>query len=190
MDLVRRAAHDQVADNPLSHLNVVQRTNDVDALVVERNPRPRRVLDRVLDLAAFASNSTDGSRQVVAGERLNICHIELVHVDVVQADDGERVVDFEAIDERFDEIDSFAHRVRIRSLAARLELDAVNLCVVANVQLQIVDYRVDDRREVVFERRAAIRRNGDFAVVVIVRVLWLVFSCIFRGRLHPESDFV
>jgi hypothetical protein len=70
--LARRAAEDEGADGVAGHLDGGEGAEDVDARVGEDDAGARGVLDRVARLAVLAGDAADGTREVVAVQRLDV----------------------------------------------------------------------------------------------------------------------
>ncbi len=76
VDLAGRAAENEGAEGVARDLNVAKGAQDVDLGVCEDDACARRVLDRVLGLAADARDAPNGAREVIALEGLHVRDLE------------------------------------------------------------------------------------------------------------------
>lgn len=143
VDFGWRCAHDQVTDRRPGESNVLVRAHQMDLRVGQHDSGFRHVLDGVLRFAVLASNSADRSGQVRTFQRLYVVYFERLQEQLVQSEQGQRIVDGEAQHERLHEVGRLLYRVERGGLLAFLDLDRSGFGVEANLQFEVFN----DRRE-------------------------------------------
>lgn len=76
-------------------MNILETTQDMNLLVRQHNTCATRVLNRELCFTVFAGDAADGAPHVLALQGLHVLDLEGLDVEVVEAEEGDGVVDVE-----------------------------------------------------------------------------------------------
>jgi len=109
----------------------------MDLGVGENNTGTCGVLDRKLDLTTFTSQPTDGSTQMVAPQRLDVLDFERFDVQIIQSEEGNRILDFEAHQKCIHKIRGFLNRTRGRRFVAGFYFHLFRFEVHAHVEFHM-----------------------------------------------------
>ena len=95
----------------------------MDLSVSQNNPGLRDVFDCVFGSATFPCQTADTASKVIAFERLDVLDIKRVEVEVVQAKQGERIIDLESQNESPNKICRFLQVGNVFGVLASLDLN-------------------------------------------------------------------
>lgn len=135
----------------------------MDLGIGEHDPGTGGILDGELSLAVLAGDAADGAGEVVAGEGLDVLDLEGLDVEVVEAEEGDGVVDVEAEGEGAHEVLALLQGAGVGGVLGGAQLDAPVLHVHAHLQLQVLDEGRVDLGPRALERREAVRGDRHFA---------------------------
>jgi hypothetical protein len=139
IDLARVLAQNQRHDALARNVDVLEAAEDVDLLVGQDDAGAARVLDGELCLPVLAGNAADGAAHVLALQGLDVLDLKGLDVQVVEAQQGDGVVDVEAQREGLDKVLALLQRVGRRRQRRGAQLDRARLDVHAHLQVQVLD---------------------------------------------------
>ena len=130
---------DQTHDALPGHVDVLEPAEDVDLGIGQHDAGAARVLDGELGLAVFAGDAADGAAHVLALQGLDVFDLEGLDVEVVEAEEGDGVVDVEAQREGFDEVFPLLQSRGAGGLRGGAELHAAGFDVHADLEVEVLD---------------------------------------------------
>lgn len=140
VDLPRRGAQDQTAEGVPGNLDVDEGAENVDLLVGDDDPGAGAVLDGELGLSPFAGEPADGPLLVLAAQRLHVLDLEGLDVEVVQAEEGDRVCHVEAEHEGVHEVSALLQVAHLRRVPSGLQFDLPGLRELKNPRTFIEEH--------------------------------------------------
>ena len=129
----------------------------------QHNPRPARILNRKLGLPVLARNAPHRATQVLPVQLLHVLDLERLDVQVVEAEQGDGVVEVEAEGVGGEEVGALLDGVGVGGELGGAQFDRLLGDVHAHLELEVLDERRVDSGPVVLERCHAVRRDADFA---------------------------
>lgn len=194
VDLSWRLSENQADDGLPGDSRVLEGPKNVDLGVGEHYSRPRRILDGVPGLAVLASDTADGAGEMVTLKCLDVLekggslmsvsdngcrvgewqeeggmatyfNLERLNVEIIHPEQGDSVVDVEAQGKGTHEVGALLDRAVICGDLGGAQLDALALHVHAALELEVLDQRRVDLGPRGLERRHAVGRDGDLAVL-------------------------
>ena len=143
-------AQDEVANGSLRYLNVLEGAHDVNLGIGQHDPRLRHVFDGVFGAAVLARQPADRSGQVVSFQRLDVLNVERIEEKVVQSEQSQGILNFEAHDKGLDEVCGLLNVGNVLRLLPCPDLDIARFEVESDLQFQVFDHRSEDLHPVLF----------------------------------------
>ena len=110
----------------------------MDLCVSQNNPSLWDVFDCVFGSATFPCQTADTASKVIAFERLDVLDIKRVEVEVVQAKQGERIIDLESQNESPNKICRFLQVGNVLGVLASLDLN------ISGFQVESEKWKIDN----------------------------------------------
>lgn len=96
VDLARRSSENEVANGVSRDAKVGVAAQEMNALIRNDNARSRGILNGEPRLSVLSSHTSNGTRQVIASQQLDVRHLKGFHVQIIQSKQSNRVLYFKA----------------------------------------------------------------------------------------------
>ena len=131
----------------------------MDFALSDDDPCPRGVFYSILGFTFLSADSADAPLLVVAHQGFDVLDFESLHVQIVQSQNGHRILDFEAKHECFQKVGRLLNGADVKGFIAGPQFHGSTLCIHPYLQFHMLNQSFENGIPVLFERSKPMSRH-------------------------------